>query len=91
MLFKKLIISSNALGKTLFLDAMEFALKKVPVSDFSAIYENDLGESVMGVENGIPYIRSIADHNRKMAIKKRFKNRREEAIKRGSKRAIDYW
>lgn len=79
--------------KHLFLDAMEFALKKVPISDFSAIYENDLAESVMGVEDGVPYIRTIAEHNRKMSIKKKRENNTQKKYfySRESRRAIDFW
>ena len=39
----------------LFLDALEFALKKVPVSDFDGVYRHDLGDSYMGVRDGKPF------------------------------------
>jgi len=40
----------------LFLDALEFALKKIPVSDFEGIYRHDLGNSHMGIIDGKPFI-----------------------------------
>jgi len=40
----------------LFHDALEFALKKVPVSDFWGIYTFDLGHAYMEVKRGRPLI-----------------------------------
>ncbi|MFX1568947.1 MAG: hypothetical protein ACFFCV_11345 [Promethearchaeota archaeon] len=40
-----------------FLDAFEFALKKVPVSDFWGISTFDWGHSLMGVKNGRSFTR----------------------------------
>ena len=39
-----------------FLDALEFALKKVPISDFRGVYKHDMGESYMKVDKGKPKI-----------------------------------
>ncbi len=39
----------------LFLDALEFALKKVPVSDFWGVFNRDIGNSYMGVKRGKPF------------------------------------
>ncbi len=47
--------------KHLFLDALEFALKKVPISDFWGIYTHDLGNSFMGVEKSKPFIDEMED------------------------------
>ncbi len=47
--------------KHLFLDALEFALKKVPISDFWGIYTHDLGNTFMGVEKGKPFIDEMED------------------------------
>ena len=38
-----------------FLDALEFALNKIPISDFKGIYKHDLGATVMGIIDGQPY------------------------------------
>lgn len=38
-----------------FLDALEFALKKVPVSDFWGIFAGDAGNAYMGVKKGKPF------------------------------------
>jgi len=43
--------------RNLFLDALEFALKKVPVSDFWGIYRHDVGATFMGVVDGEPRVR----------------------------------
>jgi len=39
----------------MFLDALEFALKKVPVSDFWGVFNRDIGNSYMGVRRGEPF------------------------------------
>ncbi len=56
--FSKLINFSpfefNEEEQNLFLDALEFALKKVPVSDFWGIYVGDYN-AYMGVRNGKPF------------------------------------
>jgi hypothetical protein len=41
--------------RELFLDAFEFALKKVPVSDFWGLFNRDIGNSYMGVRRGEPF------------------------------------
>ena len=43
-----------------FLDALEFALKKVPISDFWGLFTYDLGNLYIGVKRGKPFI----DHMR---------------------------
>jgi len=40
-----------------FLDALEFALKKAPVSDFWGVFNRDIGNSYMGVKRGKPFNR----------------------------------
>jgi len=37
-------------------EAIELALRKVPVSDFYGVYRHDFGNSLMGVKNGVPLI-----------------------------------
>jgi hypothetical protein len=43
--------------RDLFLDALELALKKVPVSDFRGIFRHDLGSTLMGILKGKPKVR----------------------------------
>ena len=38
-----------------FIEALECALRKVPVSDFYGVYHHDLGNDLMGVISGIPF------------------------------------
>jgi len=38
-----------------FIQALECALRKVPVSDFYGVYQHDLGNSIMGVRGGRPF------------------------------------
>lgn len=37
-------------------DALENALMRVPTSDFYGIYRHDLGNTLMGVQTGIPFV-----------------------------------
>lgn len=41
--------------KGCFLDALEFALKKTPVSDFWGVFNRDIGNSYMGIKRGKPF------------------------------------
>ncbi len=43
----------------LFLDALEFALKKVPVSDFWGVNLADYGYVYIGIKNGVPFERPL--------------------------------
>jgi hypothetical protein len=45
--------------KELFLDALEFALKKVPISDFWGVFNHDLGNVLMAVRNSEPFIKEL--------------------------------
>lgn len=38
------------------IEALECALKKVPVSDYYGVYHHDLGNALMGVKAGVPFI-----------------------------------
>lgn len=38
------------------IEALECALKKVPMSDFYGVYHHDLGNALMGVRVGVPFI-----------------------------------
>lgn len=37
------------------IEALECALRKVPVSDFFGVYQHDGGNALMGVKSGIPF------------------------------------
>lgn len=39
-----------------FIEALELALDKVPVSDFEGVYEHDLGRESMGLKSGKPFV-----------------------------------
>jgi len=56
-----------------FLDALEFALKKVPVSDFWGIYTYDLGNNYMGVKKGKPFIEYLKHVERYPEAEKKLK------------------
>ena len=45
----------------LFLDALEFALNKVPVSDFWGVKNHDLGNVIMGVSKDKPFTRELGE------------------------------
>ncbi|MFX1479158.1 MAG: hypothetical protein ACFFCI_13580 [Promethearchaeota archaeon] len=55
-------LSDDEIGR--FLDALEFALKKVTVSDFWGIYKHDLGNSFMGIKKGKPFIKELGSFKR---------------------------
>lgn len=38
------------------IEALECALKKVPVSDYYGVYNHDLGNALIGVKAGVPFI-----------------------------------
>jgi len=59
--------------KNLFLDALEFALKKVPISDFWGVFNHDLGNRFMGVKHGRPFIKELGDFKRDTKAKKKIK------------------
>jgi len=42
--------------KESLIEALELALKKVPVSDFYGVYQHDGGNALMGVKVGVPFI-----------------------------------
>ncbi|HEC38964.1 hypothetical protein LCGC14_1647800 [marine sediment metagenome] len=41
------------------IEALEYALKKTPVSDFYAVYKHDFGNALMDVREGNPFIKEI--------------------------------
>lgn len=47
------------LEKNLFLDALEFALQKVPISDFWGVKHHDFGNALMGIKKDKPFIREL--------------------------------
>ena len=49
------------LEKEEFIEALEFSLAKVPVSDFEGIFQHDRGSELMGVKSGKPFIKSLKD------------------------------
>ncbi len=44
----------SSIIKKEFVESLEYALKKVPPSDFYAIFEHDLGYRLMGISDGSP-------------------------------------
>jgi len=50
--------------QNLFLDAFEFALKKVPVSDFWGIFRRDIGNHYVGVKKSKPFQRPLRHFKR---------------------------
>jgi len=42
-----------------FIEALELALDKVPVSDFEGVYEHDLGRELMGIKSGKPFVKTL--------------------------------
>ena len=53
-----------------FLDALEFALKKVTPSDFWGMYNHDLGNSFMGLRKGVPFIQEMGHFKRDLKAEK---------------------
>lgn len=53
-----------------FLDALEFALRKVPASDYLGIYVHDWGYSVMGIRNGESFEEEFKDFKRDLGAEK---------------------
>lgn len=39
-----------------FSEAIEFAIRKIPVSDYHGVYMHDFGNSLMGIKNGKPFM-----------------------------------
>ncbi|MEE9377673.1 MAG: hypothetical protein V3V33_06515 [Candidatus Lokiarchaeia archaeon] len=56
--------------KGCFLDALEFALKKVPPSDFWGVLNHDIGNSYMGIKKGKPFIKEIGYCERDLETEK---------------------
>ena len=42
-----------------FIEALTFALAKVPISDFEGIYDHDLGRKLMGLRSGKPFTKTL--------------------------------
>ena len=42
-----------------FIEALELALDKVPISDFEGVYEHDLGRESMGLKSGKPFVKYL--------------------------------
>lgn len=47
-----------------FLDALEFALNKVPLSDCWGVFNRDIGNHYMGVSRGEPFMKELGDFER---------------------------
>ncbi len=56
--------------KNCFLDALEFALRKVPPSDFWGVFNRDIGNSYMGLKRGRPFTRLMRHFERKPEAEK---------------------
>lgn len=84
--FSPFELSEDGTGQ--FLDALEFSLRKVPVSDFWGVYTYDLGNSYMGVKGGKPFIEHMKHFKRdpeaelevKPLLSKCFKTREGESF-----------
>lgn len=48
-----------------FIEALEFSLNKVPISDFEGVFEHDLGRKLMGIRSGKPFIKKLRPNERK--------------------------
>lgn len=44
-----------------FIEALEFSLAKVPVSDFEGVLQHDMGNELMGIRSGKPFIIKLTD------------------------------
>jgi len=53
------------------LDALEFALKKVPVSDFWGVFNRDIGNHYMGVRRGESFMKELGDFERDPGAEKK--------------------
>ncbi len=42
-----------------FIEALELALDKVPISDFEGVYKHDLGRKSMGLKSGRPFVKYL--------------------------------
>ena len=42
-----------------FIEAIELALDKVPLSDFEGVYKHDLGRELMGIKSGKPFAKTL--------------------------------
>ena len=42
-----------------FIEALELALAKVPISDFEGVYELDFGRKLMGIKSGKPFVKAL--------------------------------
>lgn len=57
-----------------FLESLELTLGKVPVSDFWGVYSHDLGNTLMCLENGRPFIKELGRFERIFRAEKEIKN-----------------
>lgn len=67
--------------KGCFLDALEFALRKVPPSDFWGVYHHDLGNSYMGIRRGKPFIENMRHFERDPEAEKELESLLERKFK----------
>lgn len=49
-----------------FIEALELALDKVPISDFKGVYKHDLGKELMGIRSGKPFEKHLKDERKKI-------------------------
>ena len=49
-----------------FIEALELALAKVPISDFEGVYEHDLGRKLMGIKSGKPFVKTLKNKREKI-------------------------
>ena len=47
-----------------FIEALELALDKVPISDFEGIYEHDSGRELKGIKSGEPFVKTLEEERK---------------------------
>jgi len=62
-------LSKNEIN--MFLEALKFALKKIPISDFWCVFNHELRYKLMGIEKGNPFIMGIGRFNRDYEYEKK--------------------
>jgi len=49
-----------------FIEALELALDKVPISNFEGIYERDMRRKLMGIKSGKPFVKFLKNKRKKI-------------------------
>ena len=56
----------SATGLEGFIEALELALDKVPISDFEGVYEHDSGRELKGIKSGEPFAETLEEDNKEI-------------------------